>query len=282
MWFPVVAPSTEFEGEVLWGGGITAFVGATVFEFGAVLMMLEAVNENRTDCFGWALERAVGGDDTASLAARGEHKCRHHHAHRRSLLKARVPSTDTIAESSEGSEEGPALERKWNWCPSWRELRNHYFKEIGFLACLSQLFGATVFWISGIVSLPPIYESLSAGAINGVYWTPQVVGGSGFIVSALLFMLEVQPRWYIPNLKSLGWHVGFWNLVGAIGFTLCGALGFGSSGSHALEYAATLSTFIGSWAFLIGSLVQWYESLNKFPMSIEEDPLKLVDSKRRS
>lgn len=81
-----------------------------------------------------------------------------------------------------------------------------------------------------------------------------MVGGSGFIISSTLIMIEVQERWYAPNLKSLGWHIGFWNLVGAIGFTLCGALGFGIGRAGAgagLEYASTLATFIGSWAFLV-------------------------------
>ena len=36
-------------------------------------------------------------------------------------------------------------ERKWTWWPTWYELRSHYFKEVGFLACLSQMIGATIF-----------------------------------------------------------------------------------------------------------------------------------------
>lgn len=63
-------------------------------------------------------------------------------------------------------------------------------------------------------------------------------------------MLEVQTKWYLPAPHLLGWHIGLWNLIGAIGFTLCGALGFGGE-SDAIEYALTLSTFIGSWAFLV-------------------------------
>ena len=37
---------------------------------------------------------------------------------------------------------------------------------------------------------------------------------------------------------------------------LCGALGpaYGNSGA---EYEASLATFWGSWAFLIGSVIQW-------------------------
>jgi len=48
-------------------------------------------------------------------------------------------------------------------------------------------------------------------------------------------------------------------------FKLSGALGpaYGSSGA---QYESSLSTFWGSWAFLIGSLIQWYESLDKHPV----------------
>ncbi|KAK8070107.1 hypothetical protein PG994_006723 [Apiospora phragmitis] len=56
VWLPLQDPASAFAGEPTLGGGITAFIGATVFELGSVLLMLEAVNENRTDCFGWALE----------------------------------------------------------------------------------------------------------------------------------------------------------------------------------------------------------------------------------
>lgn len=76
------------------------------------------------------------------------------------------------------------------------------------------------------------------------------MGGCGFIISSTLIMLEVQKKWYLPNLRSLGWHIGFWNLVGAFGFTLCGALGYGID-RPGVAYASTLSTFVGSWAFLV-------------------------------
>lgn len=33
-------------------------------------------------------------------------------------------------------------------------------------------------------------------------------------------MLETQPKWYRPAPKVLGWHIGLWNLIGAIGFTV--------------------------------------------------------------
>ena len=59
VWLPLQDPSTEFPGEIADAGGITAFIGATIFEIGSVLLMIEAVNENRADCFGWALEEVL-------------------------------------------------------------------------------------------------------------------------------------------------------------------------------------------------------------------------------
>ncbi|KAL1844735.1 hypothetical protein VTK73DRAFT_1938 [Phialemonium thermophilum] len=196
--------------------------------------MLEAVNENRADCFGWALETAwesgVSPSPSSSSAPRltlrpSHDRCRHHHRNRRSLLgvvdgprrrrrtghwagdgfSARggdqeegegvVPSSES-EESSDcptdhpggggggggdggdggGGEVGDQNKsgRSWLWWPSWYELRTHYLREIGFLACFSQMIGATVFWISGFTALPSIQNLLSTPALNGVYWLPQV------------------------------------------------------------------------------------------------------------
>ncbi|KAF7552374.1 hypothetical protein G7046_g7424 [Stylonectria norvegica] len=262
-WLPLASPSTEFSGETDWAGGITAFVGATVFELGSILLMLEAVNENRSDCFGWAVEETLDGFMNIHPA----HGCRHSHAQKKTYFKG---ATASVRESTETSSvDSTKVNRTWSWWPTWYELKSHYFRDIGFLACFSQMIGATIFWIAGITSLPPILNSLSTKGQNGAYWAPQGVGGTGFIVSSALFMLEVQPKWYIPAPGVLGWHIGFWNFIGALGFTLCGALGFGAS-HPAVEYALALSTFIGSWAFLIGSVIQWFESLDKYPIWVSE------------
>ncbi|KAI1353371.1 hypothetical protein F5Y01DRAFT_59510 [Xylaria sp. FL0043] len=252
-WLPVQWPSTEFAGEEGLGAGITALVGATVFEIGSVLLMLEALNDKRADCFGWALEDAM--DSHAGLLLRPDpKKCTHHHP---------VPRFTGMKSGS--GKEGSS----WVWWPSWSELKTHYFREIGFLASFFQFLGATVFWISGFTALPPIQDRLSTAALNGAYWLPQVVGGVGFIISSWLFMVETQKTWYTPAPKVLGWHIGLWNLIGALGFTLCGALGFASQ-NQAATYASDLSTFIGSFAFLIGSVIQWYESLDKYPVTFSE------------
>jgi hypothetical protein len=83
VWLPLQDPSTEFEGEIANGGGITAFIGATVFEFGSILLMIEAVNENRADCFGWAVEEVLEERGMIRLKPAG---CVHHHKNKHNLV----------------------------------------------------------------------------------------------------------------------------------------------------------------------------------------------------
>ncbi|KAL7914981.1 hypothetical protein GGI35DRAFT_435730 [Trichoderma velutinum] len=267
VWLPLVAPSTEFDGEVYYGGGITAFIGAIIFfEFGSILLIFEAINANRSGCFGWAVEQLVdnerSGKPRLQVVANRRH-CHHHHQNRRNFVGR--PSATTSIEAHPGSSEVND-EKQWQWFPSWHDLRTHYIHELGFLAGCAQLFGATVFGVSGFTALPGINNHLTPQwRLNAAYWIPQVVGGSGFIVSSTLYMLETQQKWWKPALNLLGWHIAFWNLVGAFGFTLCGALGMAFNNSGA-QFQAGLATFWGSWAFLIGSYLQLYESLSKHPV----------------
>ncbi|TKA74312.1 hypothetical protein B0A49_07607 [Cryomyces minteri] len=226
VWLPLQKPSTAFADESLYGGGITAFIGATIFEFG----------------------------------------CLHHHTDRKNFV-GRSATTALSRNSNPALSSAKDSSKSWVWFPSFLELRTHYLHELGFLACLAQLIGASIFWIAGLNALPGINDRLSPGALDGIYWTPQVVGGCGFIVSGTLFMLETQEKWWKPALGTLGWHIGFWNWIGGIGFTLSPAFGYDTS-EWAL-YQACLSTFWGSWAFLIGSVLQWYESLDKHPVDVE-------------
>ena len=89
VWLPFVKPSTEFHNEILVGGGVTAFTGATIFEIGSVLLMFEAINENRAGCFGWALERTLKGSghrpDTVRLLPDTD-GCAHHHSNKGNLM----------------------------------------------------------------------------------------------------------------------------------------------------------------------------------------------------
>ncbi|KAJ5083802.1 hypothetical protein N7456_013229 [Penicillium angulare] len=281
-WQPLVEPSTEFAGESLVGGGVTGFIGATVFEIGSVLLLLEAVNANQTGCFGWALETEltkVNGEVSHTVTAEAKpinDECQHHHANKRNLVGAGKLEARRRSFSVEGYSTVSTDGRSFRWVPSVSELRKHYLRELGFLASLIQFFAASIFWIAGLTGLPGIIDHMSQGLTDGIYWVPQIVGGVGFIISGLLFTIETQKKWYQPAFHILGWHIGAWNFIGGIGFTLCGALGPASSVSG-VEYQATLATFWGSWAFMIGSTIQWYESLSKYP--VEKKRMVVADPK---
>lgn len=73
--------------------------------------------------------------------------------------------------------------RSWVWFPSAHNLRVHYLRELGFLASFAQFCGASIFWISGFTALPGINKKMSQGLLDGIFWTPQIVGGVGFIIS---------------------------------------------------------------------------------------------------
>ncbi|KAE9390303.1 hypothetical protein BT96DRAFT_1024605 [Gymnopus androsaceus JB14] len=203
--------------------GWTAWVGATIFEVGSVLGMLEAWNREDTANFGWGVRKALGHDDPE---AGGN--------------MATSNSSDTIPGSRSESEKEskPKPKRQWIWFSTDAK----YWHEMGFLAAFAQFCGASIFWISGFTALPSIQNTImtETGVLDGVFWTPQVIGGSGFVISATFIMLETQKRWYIPTPLSIGmagWSLEFywWNWVRAL---RC------------------------SWVRCAGSVLQWYEAVN--------------------
>lgn len=263
-WLPQVDPSTKFPQESTVGGGVTSFIGATMFQVGALLLIVEACNENQAGCFGWALEQAVhhthsGSDETNGSAsdkskssdAQGIQKdqCAHHHRH-------------GLHKSSKVQLQHPSAGRRWEWWPTWDELRNHYFHEIGFLGSFVMTAGATVFYISGIMALPGIYNNLSQGVAYGVYWLAYLVGGILFVVSSAFYMLETQPNWYTPAPRLLGWWIGVWNMIGSVGWTLSASFGYCSASW--CSYQSDLTLLWASAAFMIGSFLLWYEALDKY------------------
>jgi hypothetical protein len=294
-WLPLAAPSTSFPHEDI-AGDLTSFIGATLFQVGAVLLLFEACNENQTGCFGWALGQVFdpesdgggggGGRDDDSSERTGEARgrlvtshahavpapvpdsCRHRHHQRHG--GSNDDSNDNKPSSPTHQQQPlvrPAAGRRWSWWPSYHELRTHYVHEIGFLASAAMVVGATIFYVCGICSLPGIYSNMSLGVARGVYWLTYLVGGVLFIVSSVLYMLEVQPNWYTPAPRVLGWHIGLWNLVGSVGWTLSASFGYCTASW--CEYQGQLSLTWASVAFLIGSLLLWYEALDKYPVEVK-------------
>ncbi|KAI0268864.1 hypothetical protein BC834DRAFT_867615 [Gloeopeniophorella convolvens] len=220
------------------------FVGGTSFEIGAYLQYIEAINSGHEKLFAKAIWGVIGW--------------RHRHPSKGSDTLPADPEKD--ADSSTSSEE---VRFRWWGMGDWRE--------IAVSAAAIQLFSASIFWVSTLTGLPGVISGFPDDpptAITDVlFWTPQVIGGTGFIIASFLLMIEDQKSFFIPNLFSFGWQVGFWNLVGAVGFTLCGALGYAALTKTWINYQSVLSTFWGGWGFLIGSCIQLWEVVFREPPS---------------
>jgi hypothetical protein len=244
----------------------SAMCGGTLFEFGALLAYVEALNVGHTADFGEAVEEAA----------------EEHHVHHtgRPGAGATAPNVDgegaaAPRERGGGSSVGPGLRTRtlrnlplgsrhghdksnWRWFGAdWHSL--------GFLAAFIQLIAATVFWMSVITGLPGVLNPENIATQDALFWAPQVVGGCGFIISSMLIMLEEQPSWWRIKPERIGWQVGFWNWVGGIGFTLSGIFGFWIFADRNQKWGTAFSSFWGGWAFLIGSYLQLLEVINPHP-----------------
>lgn len=272
-WLPLFDARYNFRGDET-AVGVTSFIGATLFQVGAVLLVFEAYNANRAGCFGWALHHALSlngkpssSPEAGGTVARGDRtKCQHHHQHirRKREIKRRRRKSSLTGEEPEPDEDLTSPKQEWVWWPSWYDLKTHYFHEIGFMGSIVLAIGATIFYISGICSLPGIFDHMSLGLARGLYWLTYLVGGVLFIISALLYMLENQTAWWKPAPHLLGWHIGLWNLIGGVGWTLAASLGYCTSSG--CDYQSQLTLIWASFAFFVGSMLLWYEALEKYPI----------------
>lgn len=256
-WLPLIYSNLDSKLLGDWSGW-TSVAGATCFQTGATLLMFEAWNEERTGCFGWALRKAM--DERERLVVKPDaRKCRHHQRKKR--------KQDVVKPGEE--------KHSWQWFPSWHDLRTHYLHEIGFLASFTLFLGATVFYVCGVMAMPPSFDNLSPGVLYGVYYMTYLVGGVLFIVSSALYMLETQTKWYLPAPELLGWHVAVWNMIGSVGWTLAAAFGYCAEakggGGGWCEYQSQLSLTWASIGFTIGSALLWYEAVNKYTVERHND-----------
>jgi hypothetical protein len=123
------------------GAAWTAFIGATVFEFGSVFGMWEAWNRDDdigVDGFGEAVENAIFPDHVADKKDGDLENGTH---------QTPTPPPDEKQRSQQGGGEGKEKEKKWIWFSADPK----YWHEVGFLAAWFQLCAATIFWISGCV-----------------------------------------------------------------------------------------------------------------------------------
>lgn len=251
-WKDVAEPESQPESLTKWGSPLCFFFGALLYQLGATMAYFEAVNDGSFQ--GSAMQRFLDGNEEDSKkmldekihAFFGHLKPHLHHRHGEKGAGEAVHSVDPEAgwkakdrnerpgsiypsgkapaprrggidfgESQEGTTK---VYTTWRWWPTWHALRTHHVYEIGYLACAIQLFGATLYGITGVVDLPGILTSLAHWQKEAAFWIPQIVASVCFVTASVLFTLETQEKWYRPEPGVIGWWIGAWALVGSIGF----------------------------------------------------------------
>ncbi len=142
--------------------------------------------------------------------------------------------------------------------PTKQQLLAIHARSLLFHSGWVQFLGTIIFSFATLTSLPGILPSSNSSnlLITLLNLLPASTGGVLFITSALLQILNTQEKWWIANPIKADWQVGFWNLIGSLGFALAGALPIFRN--ETASYVGILAEFWGSCAFLIGSMVQLY------------------------
>ena len=235
--------------------GIFFFVGALLYQLGAVMAYLEAVNDG--SFHGSAMKRFLEGHEDEKKAMLDQkvsdffghlnplHERKRHaeeeaeakrmaevdpnagwkSIHRRERPGSIYPGSKLPAPRRGGVDLGEAEEGEsheylqWRWWPTWHALRTHHVYEIGYIACSIQLFGATLYSWCGLVSLPGISSTWKTNAdFYGGYWFPEIFGSCCFLGASFMFLLETQEKWWKIQPDVMGWWIGFWAMIGSWGF----------------------------------------------------------------
>ncbi|KAL9076659.1 MAG: hypothetical protein Q9157_003606 [Trypethelium eluteriae] len=251
-WTPLQWPKSEFVGESEYGTGLLFFFGALLYQLGATMAYFEAINDG--SFAGRAMKRHLEGHVEEQKQLLDEklhmffgHMIPHHHhddeddeelekqksvdpeAGWRTIDRAERPGSiypegKAPAPRRGGVDDGPIEEGEfheyltWRWWPTWHALKTYHIKDMGYIACSIQLFGATLYSICGVVALPGILSDLQPWQELGGYWVPQTVASVCFLVAGIMFTIITQEKWYRPFPSRIAWWIGVWATIGSVGF----------------------------------------------------------------
>ena len=75
-------------------------------------------------------------------------------------------------------------EQEWKWIGA-------RWNEIGYVGSAIQMFAATIFWVSTITGIPGVIDMEYVGLTDGIYWVPQIIGGSGFTIARCVNLISL-------------------------------------------------------------------------------------------
>ncbi|KAL2062294.1 hypothetical protein VTL71DRAFT_6560 [Oculimacula yallundae] len=264
---PLTNPSTVFAGQALWTGA-TAVIGGVIFIFGGFAAILEALNAKRggsEDVIdGITIDSNSLDFDFKNSEANSTRQLRIHNKlvapFADSATDIPLRQTITFTQPNPLSTATTIQRPAFYGSPTFIFLpSSFYFRDLSFIASLIQSVGTFIFMFAIITAFPLVLDL----TIRFNSWVlnlfPATLGGVLFITASVLQTISTQEKWYIPKPKSVEWHVGFWNVIGSIGFMLAGALFYPGTTEWGLQ--GSLASLWGSFAFMIGGMLQWYVAM---------------------
>jgi hypothetical protein len=144
---------------------------------------------------------------------------------------------------------------EFRWLPDYSKLRNLTFYNLAFQAGLIILFGGVIFMFAGIVDFPGLVPESPLSEL--VIFGPQVMHGLLFLIANLMLAISEQEKWWKPKVAHPDWQSAVLNAVGGFGFMMAGIFLF-KEGESIEDVKAAVAAMLGSWAFLIGSVIRLY------------------------
>ncbi|PMD30851.1 hypothetical protein L207DRAFT_443062 [Hyaloscypha variabilis F] len=232
----LIDPETNFLTETPYATPASSVLGTLIFLIGGYAGFLEGLN------FGEKEMAVTDGERSVQV--------------QRLRVSTSTPQADDDSKEVQTSSLEPLIgDSAFIYLPTMHQLRTTYTHSLSFHAGWVQFLGTIVFSLATLTSLPGVLTS-SPSLIPALNLLPATLGGLLFIIASVLQMLYAQEAWWMPQPAKGDWQVGFWNAIGSLGFTMAGALPV--LGTETATYVGTLADFWGSWAFLIGSVIQLY------------------------
>lgn len=159
------------------------------------------------------------------------------------LVQAQSPATTAVDEVTQRQ---LIPVRLWAWLPHDRN----------WLAAATQFPGTLFFNISTIAALT---HNATAAESDRYVWRPDVFGSVLFLVSSVLAVLAVSPRFLSVQPRSFPWRIAWLNMVGSVLFLASAIASFVVPSTDAVLGArvAVSGTFWGAVCFLVGAALMF-------------------------
>lgn len=181
------------------------------------------------------------------------------------IVDSNFVTTTQVLNVARNKRTAPKSYQWWTWHPA--------IEHLGILNAVVGLICALLYMIPMCVSYPwSLRTDISTGKELFFYDLLQGITHTGFTIISYLSVVEAAGSWWKPKLNTIGYYVAILNVVGSIGFALCGYLLIpGTMGNTCCPNAGTASSwtcFLGANAYFVAGILQMIEFANPDPISL--------------